>query len=155
MPELILLGSGTGIPSLKRGPPGLILISESSTVLIDSGSGILRRMLEVGTTYRDIDLLLYTHIHPDHISELVPILFACRYADLPRQKDLIVVGGPGFKDYFNQLKKLYIELNLKMGGRLLSLEIPTIVRILLISPLKSTSWYSNVLSLMEKRSKDI
>ncbi len=107
MAELILLGSGTGIPSLKRGSPGLILISESSTVLIDSGSGTLRRMLEVGITYRDIDLLLYTHIHPDHISELVPILFACRYADLPRQKDLIVLGGPGFKDYFNQLKKLY------------------------------------------------
>jgi len=105
--ELILLGSGTGVPSLKRGSPGLILISESSTVLIDSGSGTLRRMLEVGITYRDIDLLLYTHIHPDHTSELVPILFACRYADLPRQKDLIVAGGPGFKDYFNQLKKLY------------------------------------------------
>lgn len=64
-------------------------------------------MLEVGITYRDIDLLLYTHMHPDHISELVPILFACKYADLPRQKDLIGVGGPGFKDYFDRLKKLY------------------------------------------------
>jgi ribonuclease BN (tRNA processing enzyme) len=107
MSELIILGSGTGIPSLRRGSPGLVLISESSKVVIDSGSGILRRMLEVGITYRDIDLLLYTHIHPDHISELVPILFACKYADLPRQKDLIGVGGPGFKDYFDRLKKLY------------------------------------------------
>ena len=107
MSELIILGSGTGVPSLKRGSPGLVLISESSKILVDSGSGILRKMLEVGITYRDIDLLLYTHIHPDHISDLVPILFACRYADLPRQKDLIVLGGPGFKDYFNQLKKLY------------------------------------------------
>jgi ribonuclease BN (tRNA processing enzyme) len=107
MAELIILGSGTGVPSLRRGSPGLVLISESSKALVDSGSGILRRMLEVGITYRDIDLLLYTHIHPDHISELVPILFACKYADLPRQKDLIGVGGPGFKDYFDRLKKLY------------------------------------------------
>ncbi len=107
MAELIILGSGTGIPSLRRGSPGLVLISESSKVLIDSGSGILRKMLEVGITYRDIDVLLYTHIHPDHISELVPILFACRYADLPRQKDLIGLGGPGFKDHFDRLKKLY------------------------------------------------
>ncbi len=105
--ELIILGSGTGVPSLRRASPGLLLITESSIVLIDSGPGTLRRMLEVGITYRDIDLLLYTHIHPDHISELVPILFVCKYADLPRQKDLVVLGGPGFKDHFAQLRKIY------------------------------------------------
>lgn len=64
-------------------------------------------MLEVGITYRDIDLLLYTHIHPDHVSDLVPILFACKYADLPREKDLLCIGGPGFKSYFEKLKKIY------------------------------------------------
>ena len=107
MAELIIVGSGTGIPSLRRGSPGLLLISESSKVLIDSGSGTLRRMLEVGITYRDVDLLLYTHIHPDHISDLVPILFACKYGDLPREKDLLCVGGAGFKHFFDQLNKIY------------------------------------------------
>ncbi|OGP87824.1 MAG: hypothetical protein A2157_06200 [Deltaproteobacteria bacterium RBG_16_47_11] len=101
------MGSGTGVPSLRRGSPGLILISETSKILIDSGSGTLRRMLEVGITYRDIDLLLYTHIHPDHVSELVPILFACKYGGLPREKELFLVGGLGFKHYFNQIKKIY------------------------------------------------
>jgi len=105
--ELIILGSGTGVPSLRRASPALLLRSQSSIVLIDSGSGTLRRMLEVGMTYRDIDLLLYTHIHPDHISELVPILFVCKYADLPRQKDLFLLGGHGFKHHFAQLKKIY------------------------------------------------
>ena len=76
-------------------------------MLIDSGSGTLRKMLEVGITYQDVDLLLYTHTHPDHVSELVPILFACKYADFPRQKDLLCMGGPGFKHYFDQLKKTY------------------------------------------------
>ena len=85
----------------------MLFLSEGSKVLIDSGPGILRRMLKVGITYRDIDLLLYTHIHPDHVSELVPILFACKYAELPRQKDLICVGGPGFHHYFDQIKKVY------------------------------------------------
>jgi len=105
--ELIILGSGTGVPSLRRGSPGLLLLSERSKVLIDSGSGTLRKMLEVGTTYRDIDLLLYTHNHPDHIADLVPFLFACKYADFPRQKDLLCIGGPGFKHYFSQLKEVY------------------------------------------------
>ena len=107
MAELIILGSGTGIPYLRRGSPGFLLLSESTEILIDSGSGTVRRMLEVGITYLDINILLYTHIHPDHISDLVPILFACKYTDLPRTKDMLCIGGPGFKHYFDQLKGIH------------------------------------------------
>lgn len=64
-------------------------------------------MLEVGITYRGPDLLLYTHIHPDHVSDLVPIIFASKYADQPREKKLLCIGGPGFKSYFKKLKDLY------------------------------------------------
>ncbi len=105
--QLIILGSGTGIPSLRRGSPGLLVLSDDSVVLIDSGPGTLRKMLEVGITYQDVDILLYTHIHPDHSSDLVPILFACKYADFPRRKDLLCIGGPGFAHYFDQLKNIY------------------------------------------------
>lgn len=107
MAELIVLGSGTGIPSLQRASPGLLVFSDSATILIDSGPGTLRKMLKVGVTYRDIDMILYTHIHPDHVSDLVPILFACKYAELPREKDLLCVGGSGFRSYFEKLKNLY------------------------------------------------
>jgi len=107
LPELIIIGSGTGIPSLRRGSPGLVVLSDSTKLLIDSGPGALRKMLEVGITYQDIDILLYTHIHPDHVSDLVPILFACKYADVPREKDLLCIGGLGFKSYFEKLKDLY------------------------------------------------
>jgi ribonuclease BN (tRNA processing enzyme) len=105
--ELIIIGSGTGIPSLRRGSPGLIVLSNSTKLLIDSGPGALRKMLEVGITYQDIDLLLYTHIHPDHVSDLVHVLFACKYAELPREKELLCIGGLGFKSYFEKLRNLY------------------------------------------------
>jgi len=105
--ELTILGSGTGIPSLRRASPGFLIVSDGCNILIDSGSGTLRRMLEVGITYQDVDLLLYTHIHPDHISDLVPFLFACKYAEFPRQKDLLCIGGTGFKHHFEKLKEVY------------------------------------------------
>jgi len=105
--ELIILGSGTGIPSLRRASPGLIIISDSTQILIDSGPGTLRKMLEVGITYQDPDLLLYSHLHPDHTADLVPTLFACKYGDLLREKDLLCMGGPGFKTFFEKLEKLY------------------------------------------------
>jgi len=107
MEELILIGTGTGIPSLRRGAPGLLIISDRTHLLIDSGSGTLGRMLGIGFTYRDPDLLLYTHIHPDHVSDLVPIIFASKYADQPREKELLCIGGPGFRSYFEKLKNLY------------------------------------------------
>ena len=107
MAELIILGSGTGVPSLRRGSPGILLISDGAKILIDSGSGALRRMLEAEITYQEIDLLLYTHTHPDHIADLVPILFACKYAEQPRQRDLLCMGGLGFAGYFEELRALY------------------------------------------------
>lgn len=107
MAELILLGSGTGIPSLRRSSPGLLIITDHTSLLIDSGPGTLRKMLEIGMTYRDPDLLLYTHLHPDHTADLVPTLFACKYGDFPREKDLLCMGGPGFKSFFEDLKRLY------------------------------------------------
>lgn len=107
MAQWIIMGSGTGVPTLKRGSPGHLLVSENSKVLVDSGSGTLRRMLEAGITYRDADLFLYTHVHPDHVSDLVPILFACKYSDPPREKDLLCIGGPGFLHYVDQLRGIY------------------------------------------------
>lgn len=105
--ELIVLGSGTCVPSLKRGSSGLVVKADNKIILIDSGSGTLNRLLKLGITYCDVDIICYTHIHPDHIADLVPFLFTCRYGDLPRQKDLLITGGEGFIDFFNRLKGVF------------------------------------------------
>ena len=105
--QLIIIGSGTGIPSLRRASPGLVIISDNTHILIDSGPGALRKMLEAGIAYLDLDLILYTHLHPDHVADLVAILFASKYGDLPRERDLLCAGGEGFKSYFEKLKTLY------------------------------------------------
>ena len=105
--ELIILGSGTCVPSLKRGSPGLVIKAGGKILLFDSGSGTLRRMLEAGITYRDADYIFYSHIHPDHVADLVPFLFASKYADIPRTKQLYITGGKGFKSFFKKLNKVY------------------------------------------------
>jgi ribonuclease BN (tRNA processing enzyme) len=61
-------------------------------------------MLKAGVTYKDLDAVLYTHIHPDHCADLVPLIFACKYQEEPRTKDLLIVGGPGFRAYFEGLR---------------------------------------------------
>jgi ribonuclease BN (tRNA processing enzyme) len=105
--EVVIIGSGTGTPSLRRGSPCFVILSENATVVIDTGPGALRKMLEAGVTTLDPDILLYTHTHPDHVSDLVPFLFASKYGEPPREKDLLCAGGPGFKAYFEKLRSAH------------------------------------------------
>lgn len=105
--ELIILGSGTGVPSLKRGSPAALITAYAQSILLDSGSGTLGRMLRAGVTYKEVDAVLYSHIHPDHVADLVPLIFACKYHEDPRTKDLSIFGGRGFRDYFEGLRSVY------------------------------------------------
>lgn len=105
--EIIILGSGTGVPSLKRGSPGFLIKADKQSILLDSGSGTLGKMLRAGVTYKEVDAVLYSHFHPDHSADLVPLIFACEYHDDPRTQDLRILGGYGFRDYFEGLRSVY------------------------------------------------
>jgi ribonuclease BN (tRNA processing enzyme) len=105
--EIAILGSGTCVPSLKRGSPGLILRIGERVLLFDSGTGTIERMLKRGITYLDLDVVLYTHTHPDHTADLVPLVFACKYGEPPRRRNLPIIGGRGFKTYFQGIQGVY------------------------------------------------
>ncbi len=64
-------------------------------------------MLKIGITYLDLDFVFYTHTHPDHTADLVPLVFACKYGEDPRRRDLSIIGGRGFKNYFQAIQGVY------------------------------------------------
>ncbi|MBI4721895.1 MAG: MBL fold metallo-hydrolase [Candidatus Stahlbacteria bacterium] len=64
-------------------------------------------MFEIGLTYKDIDYLLYTHFHLDHIADLGPIIFASKYDLDPRIKELTVIGPQGIQEFYQKLLDLY------------------------------------------------
>ncbi len=105
--ELIILGSGTCVPSLKRGSPASVIRTQDQILLIDSGSGTLERLLRAGITIHEVDMILYTHTHPDHVADLVPFLFASKYDWEPRRRDLTIIGGKGFLAFFQKLLEVY------------------------------------------------
>jgi len=106
--EVYIIGSGTGVPSLKRGSPGTVIRTGDSIMLLDSGSGTLRRLLEVDIDFREIDYLLYSHFHPDHTSDLVPFLFASQYgSERKRVKELSIIGPVGIAEFYRSLKTAY------------------------------------------------
>jgi ribonuclease BN (tRNA processing enzyme) len=103
-----VLGSGTCVPSLERSSCSVLVETGGRRWLVDSGAGTLRRLLEAGTSHLDISVLLYSHLHPDHTGELVPLLFATKYpAGVSRREPLTVIAGRGFADFFGRLKQAY------------------------------------------------
>src|SRR5512139_3848115 len=103
--EITIIGSGTGVPSLRRGSPATVIRAGAHRLLLDSGSGTLRRMLEAGIDCKDVDCLLYSHFHPDHTADLVPFLFASNYgSDEVRTGDLTIIGPVGMAVFYDKLK---------------------------------------------------
>jgi len=106
--QVTILGSGTCVPSLKRSSCAVLVRTGSAVLLFDSGPGTMRRLLEAGTTIFDLTGILYSHLHPDHSAELVPLLFATKYPDeAARTKPLSIVAGRGFHKFFRGLEAVY------------------------------------------------
>ena len=105
--EIIVLGSGTGTPSLTRNAAGLIIKIENENLLFDTGPGMIKKLLELGITYHDIDYIFYTHFHTDHTLDLATFLFAAKYALSLRTKKLDIIGPCGLERFYYSLLSLY------------------------------------------------
>ena len=101
--KLVVLGSGTCVPSLKRGAPGYLLIVCDKQIVIDCGSGTLLQLEKAGKSYQSIDAVFLTHTHPDHISDLIPFIQALSATPgFTRKKELLIVGPKGLKNFYEQ-----------------------------------------------------
>ncbi len=111
--QITLIGTGTAIPVRSRGYAGLYVRAGEEQLLLDSGPGTLQRLAALGVTYRDLDRIGYTHVHPDHSLDLVSILFAMRVQDPQapaRTKPLTIYGPVGLRALYTQLNVAYRDM---------------------------------------------
>jgi ribonuclease BN (tRNA processing enzyme) len=108
--KVTILGSGTCVPSLKRSSCSVLVAVGNQKIVIDCGAGTMRRLLRAGTTISDVTHLFFSHFHPDHTAELVPLLFASKYPEISRRKTpLCLVAGKGFLAFYESLRSVYGE----------------------------------------------
>ena len=110
--KLTILGSGTCVPYTKRGSSGYALEIPGVKILLDCGCGTTWKLARAGINYLHIDHIFLSHLHPDHTGDLVPFLFATKYAygspyGSKREKPLTLWGGEGFIKFFEALKNAY------------------------------------------------
>ncbi|MGL4974541.1 MAG: MBL fold metallo-hydrolase, partial [Bosea sp. (in: a-proteobacteria)] len=69
---------GTGAPpvSLRRAGPSHLVEGEGRKVLIDCGSGVTQRLVSAGHKGAEIDALIVTHEHSDHLVDFYQLVIS-------------------------------------------------------------------------------
>jgi ribonuclease BN (tRNA processing enzyme) len=110
--KLTILGSGMCVPYTRRDSSGYALEAPGVSILLDCGSGATWKLARAGINYLLIDRIVFSHLHPYHTGDLVPFLFATKYAysspyGSKREKPLYLSGGHGLIKFFEALKNTY------------------------------------------------
>lgn len=102
------LGTGSILPSGKRSCASLLIETPRQKILVDVGPGTLHRLTEVGIAPEELSYIFITHFHPDHISDLVPILFALKNTPHLSPRTFVRVWGPrGFINFMHGMEIAY------------------------------------------------
>lgn len=109
--KLTIIGSGTCVPTVKRGSPANYLQIGKKKILVDCGPGTVRQIVNAKIDYRTIDMVFLTHFHNDHVSDLVALIWALFCTPgFNRKNDLILIGPVGLKQFFED------SINLNKDG---------------------------------------
>lgn len=103
--RITLLGTGCPVVSTERFGPSQVIRGEGTSVLVDCGSGVTQRLLAAGLTGRDLDALLLTHLHSDHIVDLFQLIISSWHQGRDRPQRFF--GPRGTRAYVEGLMTLW------------------------------------------------
>lgn len=111
MPSLLFLGTGPGQPVKGRFCSSAVVRTDSATVLVDAGEPCSQRLLEHNVPVAEVDAVLITHGHSDHIGGLPMLLQSAWLA--PRKKPLkIFLPGELIAPLSSWLDAVYLPASL-------------------------------------------
>lgn len=91
--KVTLLGTGGPAPSLERFGPSTLIEAGGQTFLIDAGRGALQRLAQTGVEWQNVDGVLLTHLHSDHVVGL-PDLWLTGWLVRPGRVRPLALWGP-------------------------------------------------------------
>lgn len=106
--KLTVLGSGYFIPTEKRNNSGYLLEIGNESILLDTGSGTLRQLIKSGHSVWEISKIFYSHMHIDHLADLLPVLFTRKYSQPNSdQNELSLYGHDDFQNIINGFEDIF------------------------------------------------
>ncbi|MEO6867265.1 MAG: MBL fold metallo-hydrolase, partial [Gaiellales bacterium] len=101
--DVVFLGTAASVPSASRGLSSMLIRRGGERLLIDCGEGTQRQLMR-STGLSEIDCVLITHLHADHVLGLPGMLktFGLR----ERSEPLRVVGPRGLERFWNDMSRV-------------------------------------------------
>ncbi|MEJ2264044.1 MAG: ribonuclease Z [Anaerolineales bacterium] len=129
--KITVLGAGTCIPHENFSTAGYLVMLDGFPLLLDAGPGTIARMAAHGVSYQELDVVLITHLHPDHVLDLLTLLQANNATPgWSRQKSLTIIGCQGIQTFLEAQFRLFDGLEpetyslkiYEMGAELINFE---------------------------------
>ena len=110
---MLFLGTAGAAPSAHRGAPGHLVRRGGDRILVDCGEGTQRQLLRSGVGLVDVDDVLITHCHADHVLGLPGMLktFALRAREAP----LELYGPAGLAELMTTLRPVIGRLTYRVN----------------------------------------
>jgi ribonuclease Z len=105
--RVTLLGTGSPPPIMDRFGPSTLIEAGGQRILIDAGRGALQRLAQIGVAWRDIDGVLLTHLHSDHVVGFPDLWLTGWLVSPGRARPLDVWGPPGTKAMVSHLEQAF------------------------------------------------
>ncbi|MEX1206664.1 MAG: ribonuclease Z [Dongiaceae bacterium] len=106
--KLTVLGAGTALPMPGRSPSGYLLQVGEECLLFDLGPGTLARLAAVGVSYKDLTRVFVSHLHSDHVLDLVTLLQASNATPgWTREEPLELIGCRGLSAFVDRITELF------------------------------------------------
>ena len=108
MSTITLLGTGTCQIEVERRASSVLLDLEGMYVLFDCGHGVVQRLLEAGVRHNQLEHIVLSHFHPDHVSDIIPFLQAGAWSQRdPRTTDIHIYGPTGAQKVIDGLLQVF------------------------------------------------
>ncbi len=99
--DVILLGTGSPLPSPDRAGPSTLVRAGGLDLLFDSGRGVLMRAAAAWSGPTSFATVFLTHLHSDHITDFNDLVTS-RWALSPTPNPLVVVGPVGTQRFVDR-----------------------------------------------------
>lgn len=106
--RLTVLGSGTLLPDDDRRSAAHLLEAGGRAFLLDCGSGTVHGLDRHGVAWGELDGVVLSHYHTDHIGDLAPLLFALKHGVRPpRTEPFTLAGPPGLREVLDGMERAF------------------------------------------------
>ena len=92
--RLVLLGTGTPVPDPARCGSGVALVGNGRWMLVDCGRGVAQRVIQARLDMTLLDVVVLTHHHSDHVSDLASLAIARWVAGASTPLTVVAPQGP-------------------------------------------------------------